>query len=85
MGNIGKVLIDPNNAKNIFVGAMGPLFRNDANRGVYRSQDGGDTWTQSLFVSDSTGVVDMAIHPSNGQIIYAAAWQRVRRPQYRSY
>ena len=85
MGNIGKVLIDPNNAQNIFVGAMGPLFRNDANRGVYRSQDGGDTWTQSLFVSDSTGVVDMAIHPSNGQIIYAAAWQRVRRPQYRSY
>jgi len=85
VGNIGKVLIDPNNAQNIFVGAMGPLFRNDANRGVYRSQDGGDTWTQSLFVSDSTGVVDMAIHPSNGQIIYAAAWQRVRRPQYRSY
>ena len=85
VGNIGTVLIDPNNAQNIFVGAMGPLFRNDANRGVYRSQDGGDTWTQSLFVSDSTGVVDMAIHPTNGQIIYAAAWQRVRRPQYRSY
>ncbi len=85
VGNIGKVLIDPNNAQNIFVGAMGPLFRNDANRGVYRSQDGGQTWTQSLFVSDSTGIVDMAMHPTNGQIIYAAAWQRVRRPQYRSY
>lgn len=85
VGNIGKVLIDPNNAQNIFVGAMGPLFRNDANRGVYRSQDGGQTWTQSLFVSDSTGIVDMAIHPTNGQIVYAAAWQRVRRPQYRSY
>ena len=85
VGNIGKVLVDPNNAQNIFVGAMGPLFRNDPNRGVYKSQDGGDTWTQALFVSDSTGIVDMAIHPSNGQIIYAAAWQRVRRPQYRSY
>ena len=85
VGNIGKVLVNPNNAQNIFVGAMGPLFRNDPNRGVYKSQDGGDTWTQALFVSDSTGIVDMAIHPSNGQIIYAAAWQRVRRPQYRSY
>jgi len=85
VGNIGKVLVDPNNSQNIFVGAMGPLFRNDSNRGVYKSQDGGDTWTQALFISDSTGIVDMAIHPSNGQIIYAAAWQRVRRPQYRSY
>jgi photosystem II stability/assembly factor-like uncharacterized protein len=85
VGNIGKVLIDPNNPDRIYVGAMGPLFRNDSNRGVYLSEDGGDTWTQSLFVSDSTGIVDMAIHPTNGQIAYAAAWQRVRRPQYRSY
>ncbi len=85
VGNIGKILIDPNNSQRIYVGAMGPLFRNDPNRGVYLSEDGGDSWTKSLFISDSTGIVDMALHPSNGQIAYAAAWQRVRRPQYRSY
>jgi len=85
VGSIGKVLIDPNDENTIFVGAMGPLFRNDINRGVYRSLDGGTTWEQKLFVSDITGIIDMAIHPSNGNIVYAASWERVRRPEYRQY
>ncbi|PKA83417.1 putative secreted protein (Por secretion system target) [Ulvibacter sp. MAR_2010_11] len=85
VGSIGKILLDPNDDNTIFVGAMGPLFRNDTNRGVYRSTDGGDTWEQKLFVSDSTGVIDMAIHPSNGDIVYAASWERIRRPERRQY
>ncbi len=85
VGSISKVLLDPNNDDVIFVGAMGPLFKNDPNRGVYRSTDGGTTWEQKLFVSDSTGIIDMAIHPSDGNILYAASWERVRRPQYRQY
>jgi len=85
VGSIGKILIDPNDDNTIFVGAMGPLFRDDTNRGVYRSTDGGDNWEQVLFVSDITGVIDMAIHPSDGAIIYAASWERERRPQYRDY
>jgi len=85
VGSIGKVLIDPSDDNTIFVGAMGPLFRNDSNRGVYRTTDGGDTWEQSLFVSDSTGIIDMAIHPSNGNILYATSWERIRRPNRRQY
>jgi len=85
VGSIGKIVLDPDNDQVIYVGAMGPLFKNDPNRGVYKSEDGGTTWVQSLFVSDSTGVVDMAIHPTNGNIVYAASWERIRRPQYRSY
>ncbi|MEZ4778941.1 MAG: T9SS type A sorting domain-containing protein [Flavobacteriaceae bacterium] len=85
IGSISKIVLDPNDDNTIFVGGMGPLFRNDTNRGVYRSTDGGDTWEQKLFVSDSTGIIDMAIHPSNGNIIYAASWERIRRPQYRQY
>jgi photosystem II stability/assembly factor-like uncharacterized protein len=85
VGSIGKILIDPNDDDVIFVGAMGPLFRDDNNRGVYRSVDGGDTWQQVLFVSNITGVIDMAIHPTNGDIIYAASWERVRRPNFREY
>ncbi len=81
IGSVGKVLIDPNNDATILVAAMGPLFRNDDNRGVYRTQDGGDTWEQVLFVSDVTGAIDMAIHPTNGDIIYAAMWERMRRPE----
>ncbi len=84
-GSIGKVLIDPNDDQTLFVGAMGPLFRNDNNRGVYRTIDDGDTWEQVLFVSDSTGIIDMAIHPSNGDIVYAASWERIRRPNNRQY
>ena len=85
VGSISKVLLDPNNDDIVFVGAMGPLFKNDPNRGVYRSLDGGTTWEQKLFVSDSTGIIDMAIHPNNGDILYAASWERIRRPQYRQY
>ena len=85
VGSISKIVIDPDNDDAIFVSAMGPVFRNDTNRGVYKSVDGGDTWEQKLFVSDSTGIIDMAIHPTNGDIIYAASWERIRRPQYRHY
>ncbi|MCZ6595679.1 MAG: T9SS type A sorting domain-containing protein [Bacteroidetes bacterium] len=85
VGSIGKIVIDPNDDNTLFVGAMGPLFRDDTNRGVYRSTDGGDTWDQVLFVSPITGVIDMAIHPSNGDIVYAASWERIRRPEMRLY
>jgi len=85
VGSIGKVLIDPNDEDVLFVAAMGPLFRNDTNRGVYKTEDGGATWDQKLFVSDITGVIDMAMHPTNGDIVYAASWERIRRPNNRQY
>lgn len=85
VGSIGKVLIHPSNENTIIVGAMGPLFRNDTNRGVYKTTNGGATWEQTLFVSDSTGIIDMAIHPSNGNLVYAASWERIRRPDRRQY
>ncbi len=85
VGSIGKVKIDPNNDERIYVAAMGPLFRKDNNRGVYRTTNGGEDWEQVLFVSDSTGVIDMAIHPTNGDIVYATSWERIRRPNARQY
>lgn len=85
VGSISKVLIDPNDENTVFVGAMGPLFRNDTNRGVYKTTDGGASWEQKLFVSDSTGIIDMTIHPGNGDILYAVSWERIRRPNYRQY
>ena len=85
VGSIGKVLIDPTTDDTVFVAAMGPLFKNDPNRGVYKTTDGGASWSQVLFISDVTGIIDMAMHPSDGNIIYAAAWQRERRPTNRIY
>ncbi len=85
VGSIGKVKVDPNNDNRLYVAAMGPLFRKDNNRGVYRSTNGGGNWEQVLFVSDSTGVIDMAIHPTNGDIVYATSWERIRRTNARQY
>lgn len=85
VGSISKIVIDPTNDDRIYVGAMGPLFRNDDNRGVYRSVDGGDTWQKVLFLSNKTGVIDMAIHPTNTNVVYAVTWERERTVENRVY
>ena len=83
--NIARVVVDPQNSQRIFVAAMGRLFANNPDRGLYRSTDGGASWEQVLFLSDSTGCIDAVIHPTNPDTIYAAFWERVRRPDRRSY
>ncbi len=85
VGSISKVLLDPNDDNTIYVAAMGELFKNSPNRGVYKSTDNGSSWNKVLFVSDSTGIIDMVNHPTNSNILYAVAWERIRRPQYRLY
>ncbi|MEM9837255.1 MAG: T9SS type A sorting domain-containing protein [Bacteroidota bacterium] len=84
-GSIAKVLIDPNDDNTVYAAAMGELFENSSNRGVYKSTDSGLNWEKVLFISDSTGIIDMVNHPTDSDILYAAAWERVRRPRYRSY
>ncbi len=85
IGSVGKVVINSKDPDNCFVGAMGYLFENNNDRGVYRTSDGGNSWENVLFINDSTGVIDMAIHPANTDTIYAATWERVRRVDRRSY
>lgn len=85
VGSIGRVQVDPGNPNRVFVAAMGHLFGNNPDRGVYRTLDGGQNWEQVLFLSDSTGAVDLVIHPNDPDIIYAAMWERIRRPDRRSY
>jgi photosystem II stability/assembly factor-like uncharacterized protein len=82
-GRIGKVAVDPQNSNRIYVAAMGRQFSTDSNRGLYRSEDGGQNWTQTLFVNDSTGVADVVVHPTSPETVYVATWERVRRPTYR--
>ena len=85
VGSIGKVLVDPTDVNTVYVGAMGPLFRNDTNRGVYKSVDGGASWDQILFISNKTGIIDMSMHPTDPLTIYAVAWERERTPENRTY
>jgi photosystem II stability/assembly factor-like uncharacterized protein len=80
---IGRVIVDPNDSDRIWVAGMGSLFGTDSNRGVYRSLDAGGTWDKVFALTDSTSCVDLAIHPTNTDTIYAAMWERVRRLTYR--
>lgn len=84
-GSIGRIEVDPQNPNRIFVAAQGHLFGNNPERGVYRSDDGGISWQQKLFVSDSTGAIDLVINPQHPDTVYATMWQRVRRPSFRQY
>jgi len=82
---ISRIVIDPINPQRVFLGAMGKLFGKNYERGLYRSTDGGVSWQNKLFISDSTGCIDVAINPGNPDIVYAAMWERIRRPDRRSY
>lgn len=79
-GSIGRIEVDPKNPNRVFVAAMGHLFGNNPERGVYRSTDGGLHWDKKLFVNDSVGVIDLAIHPENPDTLFAVSWERIRRP-----
>jgi len=77
--HIGKILIDPKDPKVVYVAALGHLYSQNPERGVYKTVDGGKTWQQILKVDDYTGAVDMAMDPRNPNVIYASMWQRDRR------
>ena len=77
---IGDVQVDPNNPDVVFVAALGHVFGANAQRGVFKSTDGGATWRNVLFVDDHTGAIDLAIDPFNARVMYAAMWQIRRTP-----
>ncbi|MFN0149265.1 MAG: FlgD immunoglobulin-like domain containing protein [bacterium] len=77
---IGRVALDPTDDQRIYVAAAGALFTKDGNRGIYRSTDAGYTWEHTLFVSDSTSGIDVVVEPGNPANVYAATWERLRRP-----
>jgi photosystem II stability/assembly factor-like uncharacterized protein len=77
---IGKIIVDPRNANVVYVAAEGDIYGPNAERGVFRSTDGGKTWQRVLYENDETGAVDLAMDPANPRILYAAMWQVNRKP-----
>ncbi|MDA0875487.1 MAG: glycosyl hydrolase, partial [Bacteroidetes bacterium] len=75
----GRILVDPRNPDIVWVAALGALYSHNADRGVYRSMDGGQTWEKNLFVNERTGAVDLVMDPTDPDILYAAMWERDRR------
>ncbi|RMH18082.1 MAG: hypothetical protein D6701_06715, partial [Gemmatimonadetes bacterium] len=78
--HIGRIALHPTNPDVVFVAAMGHLWGPNEARGLYRSTDRGETWTRVLAVDENTGAVDVALDPVDPRIVYAATYQRRRRP-----
>jgi photosystem II stability/assembly factor-like uncharacterized protein len=76
--HIGKILIDPRNSDVVYVASQGPLWAPGGDRGLYRTTDGGKTWSAVLTVSPDTGVTDVCFDPRNPDVLYAASYQRRR-------
>ncbi len=76
--NIAKIRVHPTNPDIIFVAAFGKHSAPNAERGVYKSADGGKRWKRVLFRNDSTAAIDLSIDRSNPDVMYAALWQAYR-------
>jgi photosystem II stability/assembly factor-like uncharacterized protein len=76
--HVARILVDPRGSNVLYVAAEGPLWSSGGERGLYKSTDGGATWTLSLEINKDTGVASAAFDPSNPDILYAAAYQRRR-------
>ena len=77
--HIGRILVDPRNSDVLYVASQGPLWSRGGERGLYKTSDGGTTWSRVLHVDDWTGVNDVQLDPRNPDILIATSWQRQRR------
>ena len=80
VGQIGAVRLHPEDFNTVYVAAIGKAFRANPERGLFKTSDGGKTWSRVLFVSEETGVSDVEILPTNPNVLFAAAWKAVRKP-----
>lgn len=78
---IGKIAVHPNNSDIVYVAALGPLWGASEERGLFRTTDGGKTWTKLIYTNTSTGCTEVAFDPQNPDIIYATMWDH-RRTAY---
>lgn len=79
-GQIGSMAVHPTDPNLLYVAALGHPFGPNPERGVYRTYDGGTSWEQILYVSDSTGAASVAINPDQPNEIYATMWRAERKP-----
>ncbi len=78
--HIARILIDPTDSNVVLVAALGHIYGPNTERGIFRSTDGGATWTKVLYTDDVTGGVDLAADPDNPSTVFAAMWQLQRKP-----
>ncbi|NNE16490.1 MAG: glycosyl hydrolase [Saprospiraceae bacterium] len=79
--HISRIRIHPTNHNIVYAAAMGNLYKDTSDRGVYKSTDGGNTWKKVLFANNKAGAVDLIIDPNNSRNLYASTWN-IRRTPY---
>lgn len=78
--HIGRIVIHPGNSDIVYAAVMGHLHSANAERGVFKTTDGGKNWEKILFINDKVGVVDLVMNRKNPDILYAASYEKVRLP-----
>ncbi len=77
--HIGRILINPSNPDEVVVGVTGHLYSRNQERGIYKTMDGGQTWSQKLFVDEVSGIIDVQVNPNNFNLMFAASWTKDRK------
>ena len=80
--HIGRIVVHPRNPNIVYVAALGAAWKTNPERGLYKTEDGGQTWKLSKFISDRAGFVDVELDPANPDIVWATSWERIRGPYY---
>lgn len=77
--HISRILINPSNPDEVVVGAVGHLYSKNEERGIYKTTNGGKTWSKTLYINNETGIIDVAVSPKNFKVQYAASWSKNRK------
>ena len=77
--HISRIVINPNNPNEVVVGVIGHLYSSNEERGIYKTVDGGKSWSKTLFINNDTGIIDVVAAPGNPNVMYAASWERERK------
>ena len=72
---IANIIVNPKNSKEVYVAVLGALWSDSDERGVFKSSDGGETWSKILYVDKKTGAADMTIDPKDPSILYVSMWE----------
>src|SRR5579885_2514044 len=80
--HIGALIVDPRNENVVLVAALGHAFGPNQERGIFRTADGGKTWSKVLWKDENTGAIDVVFDPNNPNIVFAALWQARRQPWF---
>jgi photosystem II stability/assembly factor-like uncharacterized protein len=78
--SVSRIAVDPRDSRHVVVGAFGDPFKDSTDRGVYVTFDGGQSWRKSLYLSPASGASDVAIDPTNPNVVYAGMWHFRRVP-----